>query len=264
MEQNSRRSFLKKTGAGVVAGSCVAKTSSAATSVHWGMIVDLKRCVGCKGCSAACKAENHTPPGVAYNVVLEEEVGTYPDVRRKFQFVPCQHCRKSSCTLVCPTKATYHHESGVVVVDYDRCIGCRYCVAACPYGARSFDYGHEYHSETPELGPSHVGQNFSDNCTPFEKQSSPEYGENRVRKAKKSPIGNVRKCTFCMHRIKKGLPPACAATCMGRAIHFGDLNDPDGRCLAHGEKLRMLLATRGHSRLKEELGNEPSVYYLTG
>ena len=79
----------------------------------------------------------------------------------------------------------------------------------------------------------------------------------------RSPEGKGRKCTFCIHRVKKGLGPACAATCIGRAIHFGDMNNPDERCWVHGEKLRALLATRASMRLKEELGNEPSVYYLT-
>ncbi len=247
MKQKSRRNFLKRAGAAVAIGGTVSKNSFGAPSVHWGMIIDMQRCVGCTGCMAACKAENHTPPGITYNVVLDEEVGKYPDVRRKFTNIPCMHCRKSACTRVCPTKATYRRDDGIVVVDYKKCIGCKYCIGACPYGARSFDYGHNYHEDE----------------TPFEKQPSPEYGENRKRVSKESPIGNVRKCTFCLHRVKKGLAPACAATCMGRAIHFGDLNDPEGRCLAHGEKLQTLLVTRGHKRLKEELGNEPSVYYLT-
>ncbi len=263
MKQNDRRNFLKKTGAVVGIGGSIAKKSSAAPSVHWGMIVDLKRCVGCKGCTAACKAENHTPPGVTYNVVLDEEVGTYPYVRRKFTFIPCQHCRRSSCVLVCPVKATYHRDDGIVVVDYDRCIGCRYCIGACPYGARSFDYGHNYSDSAPISSDIHIGHGFDNNERPYDAQPSPEYGENRKRLHKKSPIGNVRKCTFCLHRVKRGLAPACASTCMGRAIHFGNLNDPEARCMVHGEKLQTLLVSRGYKRLKEELGNKPSVYYLT-
>jgi molybdopterin-containing oxidoreductase family iron-sulfur binding subunit len=210
------------------------------------MIIDLQKCVGCGACATACKAENHTPPGVVYSVVMEEEIGTYPYVRRQFMPRPCMQCQSSSCTRVCPTLATYHRDDGIVAVDYDKCIGCRYCVAACPYGARSFDYGHSYHASP----------------TAYEKQHSPEYGENRARVPGRSPIGNVRKCTFCLHRVQKGLSPACAETCMGRAIHFGDLNDPEGRCRVHGERLRELLATRPYMRLKEELGNDPSVYYL--
>ena len=156
-------------------------------------------------------------------------------------------CANSSCSQVCPTGATYHREDGIVAIDYDKCIGCRYCIEACPYGARSFDYG----------------ENYSADPTPYDKQPSPEYGEHRKRAPGRSPEGTVRKCTFCLHRITKGLAPSCASTCIGHAIHFGNLNDPEGSCLAHGEKLRDLLAHRPHKRLKEELGNEPSVYYLT-
>ena len=215
--------------------------------VRWGMVIDLRRCVGCKACTVACKAENHTPPGVAYNVVMEEEVGEYPHVTRRFLPRPCMQCSNSSCTQVCPTSATYHRPDGIVVVDYDKCIGCRYCIAACPYGARSFDYGH----------------NYAEDLTPHERQPSPEYGQHRRREKGQSPEGNVRKCTFCLHRLVNGLNPSCAETCIGHAIHFGDLNDPEGKCRIHGEKLQELLATRGHMRLKEELGNDPAVYYLT-
>ena len=250
MAHVSRRDFLRGVGAVVVstAGGCSTPgRPSSETAIRWGMVIDRKKCVGCHACAMACKAENHTPPGVTYNPVMEEEVGTYPDVRRRFTPKPCMQCTDSSCVKVCPTKATYYRKDGIVVIDYDKCIGCRYCIQACPYGSRAFDYGHNYHPEQ----------------TPFEAQPSPEYGEKRRRRPMKSPIGNVRKCTFCVHRIVKGLAPACAETCIGQAIHFGDLNDPEARCWVHGEKLRELLATRHHMRLKEELGNEPAVYYLT-
>lgn len=245
----SRRQFLRDAavtvGAGVI-GKGMIKPAHAETGVRWGMIVDLRKCVGCKSCTVACKVENHTPPGVAYCIVMEEEVGTYPSVRRKFTYRPCMQCSNSSCTKVCPVGATYTRDDGIVVIDYDQCIGCRYCIAACPYGARSFDYGHEYHKD----------------ANVYETQPSPEYGENRVREHEQSPIGNVRKCTWCLHRVKKGLGPACAETCIGRAIHFGNVADPDGRCLLHGEHLNELMVTRNHIQLKEESGNNPSVYYL--
>ena len=238
----TRRDFLKRAGLTAAAGAMAGPQAAEAASkfdVQWAMVIDLKKCVGCRACTVACKAENHTPPGVAYNVVMEEEIGTYPNVTRRFIPRPCMHCENSSCTKVCPTQATYHRPDGIVVVDYDKCIGCRFCVSACPYGARSFDFGENYHDEP----------------TPYDKQPSPEYGEYRKRKKGQSPIGNVRKCTFCLHRITKGLKPACVETCIGRAYTFGNLNDPNS-------EVSKLLAQRAHFRLKEELGNRPRVYYL--
>ncbi|KAF0245709.1 MAG: putative molybdopterin oxidoreductase iron-sulfur binding [Planctomycetota bacterium] len=242
-----RRTFLAAGAAAVAAVAGCGHVQPRDPSVRWGMIIDLRRCVGCKACTVACKAENHTPPGVAYNVVMEEETGEYPHVARRFLPRPCMQCAVPSCTQVCPTGATWSRPDGIVAVDYDKCIGCRYCIAACPYGARSFDFGDTY---SPDLNP-------------HERRPSPEYGEHRSREKGSSPIGNVRKCTFCLHRLAVGLSPSCAETCIGHAIHFGNFADPDGRCTVHGESLRELLATRGHMRLKEELGNEPSVYYLT-
>ncbi|HEX9745360.1 MAG TPA: 4Fe-4S dicluster domain-containing protein [bacterium] len=248
----NRRDFLKCSAAGAIA-TAVASMNAQAESlikegVQFGMIIDIRRCMGDSACVVACKAENKTPPGVDYNVLWAEEYGEYPDIRRDFIFRPCLHCEIPSCVYPCPTQATFKRDvDGVVVVDYDICIGCRYCIAGCPYGARSFDYGHWYNEPPAD----------------WEKQPSPEYGENRVRKGLNSPIGNVRKCSFCLHRVYKGLNPACAESCAPGAIHFGNINDPEATCRLHGENLHELLRTRNHFRLKEELGNKPSVYYLT-
>jgi molybdopterin-containing oxidoreductase family iron-sulfur binding subunit len=255
----SRRDFLQQ--AAVVAGSAtlaaaaggcvpqflIKKPVSATVGTQWGMIVDLKKCVGCRSCTVACKAENHTPPGIFYNVVLEEETGEYPNVQRRFIFRPCMHCKNPSCVPACPINATSRRDDGIVVVDYDKCTGIGACVGACPYEARYLDDGSSY-LESP---------------SPYDGQPSPEYGENRTRENDQSPIGKVRKCTFCLHRLTKGLSPACAQTCIGHAIHFGNLNDPEGQCVVHDEKLQDLLKTRRHMRLQEETGNDPSVYYLT-
>lgn len=257
----SRRNFLKTLGgiaggaaAATVLSGCAEKTreSGGNPARQWGIVIDLKRCIACEACAVACKLENKTPPGVAYGVFLQEEHGTFPHVQRKAFFRPCMQCSEPSCVTVCPTKASHHRDDGIVAVDYEECIGCRYCIVACPYGARSFDFGHNY-----------VGN--PDN--PYNRIPSSEYGAKYgVRGKKKSPIGNVRKCTFCLHlQDEKGEyrePPACARTCMGKAIHFGDLKDPEAECHVHGEKMQELLARHGHYRLKEELGNEPKVYYL--
>lgn len=263
---DSRREAIKTltlVAAGAAAGSLLSgcagaadKSKPEAKRVRYGMVIDLKKCVGCQACVVACKAENHTPPGVMYNTVMEGEEGSYPHVSRWFMPRPCMQCARSSCSIVCPTKATYVRDDGVVVIDYERCIGCRYCMAACPYGSRTFDFGHYYN------GPDHVkaqaGTMQATTPTAYDRTPSPEYGQHRVRQGFQSPIQNVRKCMFCLHRVKRGLLPACVATCIGRAMYFGDLNDPESevyRLLHRGD--------RHHMRLKEELGNEPSVYYLT-
>lgn len=254
---SNRREFIKQittvgmatmTGVLLSSGCTPKKLEGGKKNVKWGMIIDLKKCVGCKACTVACKVENHTPPGVAYNVVLEQEYGVYPHNKKVFTPRPCMQCEYPSCTTVCPVTATYQREDGITVVDYDVCIGCKYCIAACPYGARSFDFGHNYGEE---------------GVYPWEGQPSPEYGQHRKREPHTSPEGNVRKCTFCMHRIYNGVGPACATTCMGHAIYFGNLADPDAVCMVHGVNLQNLLATRSYMRLKEELGNAPRVYYLT-
>jgi Fe-S-cluster-containing dehydrogenase component len=252
----SRREFLRNVTligvttmmTGLLSACTTARPAGLKSNVKWGMIIDLKKCVGCKACTIACKVENHTPPGVAYNVVIEEEMGVYPYNKKVFTPRPCMQCENSACTTVCPVKASYHRDDGIVVVDYDKCIGCKYCIAACPYGARSFDFGYNY------------GEN---NEYAWENTAGPEYGQYRTRDKHASPIGNVRKCTFCVHRVSNGIAPACATTCMGRAIYFGNLADPEAKCMAQGVKLQKLLATRSYMRLKEELGNEPRVYYLT-
>ena len=210
---------------------------------RWGMVIDLTKCVACDACTVSCKAENKTPPGVNYTVVIKEEVGTYPNVRETFLPRPCMHCDNPPCVDVCPVSATWQNEEGVVVVDYDACIGCRYCMTACPYGARNFDFGEWYTEDTPKLAPYETAPTF-------------EYGERRVRSDHESPVGNVRKCHFCLHRVREGLLPACINDCIGRARYFGDLTDPDSL-------VSELLRERYSFRLKEELGTQPKVFYLS-
>ncbi len=211
---------------------------------HWVMVIDVGKCIGCDACTVACKAENKTPPGVVYNIVLKEEIGTYPNVTRRFVPRPCMQCEKPPCVKVCPATATYKRPDGVVVVDYEHCVGCRYCLSACPYGARYFDKGDFYTRGTPEIQPYETAPNFE-----YEREWEREPG------SEESPVGNARKCTFCLHRVEKGMLPACIVTCLGRARYFGDLDD--------GESLVSKLVSEGNvMRLKEDLGTEPSVYYL--
>lgn len=220
---------------------------------RWVMVIDLRKCVGCHACTIACVSENKLPPGVVYRPVIEEEFGTYPNVGRRFIPRPCMQCDKPPCVPVCPVNATYRNEDGVVVVDYDQCIGCRACLTACPYGARTTDFGLTYGADNPVLEGTIAGR---DTAGRYEQISNFEYGEPRAREHGKSPIGNARKCHFCLHRLKVGQLPACVTSCIGRATLFGDANDPDS--LVAG-----LIAQPNATRLKEELGTQPRVFYLS-
>ncbi len=214
----------------------------------WGMVIDVRRCIGCHACTVACKAENKTPPNVAYNVVIEEELGTYPNVSRRFLPRPCMQCAKPPCVSVCPVNATYRRPDGVVVIDYEECIGCRYCLNACPYGARYFDSGDFYTEGTPRSAPH-------EEAVTHEVADQPGDSWRRIAERESSPVGNARKCHYCLHRVENGALPACVVTCLGRARFFGDLDDPESL-------VARLVAKDGITRLKEELGTEPHTYYL--
>jgi len=221
---------------------------------RWVMVIDLRKCVGCSACTISCIAENKLPPGVVYRPVLEEELGTYPNVTRRFLPRPCMQCDEPPCVPVCPVNATYKDENGVVVIDYNQCIGCRYCITACPYAARTFDFGATYSESTAQAEGLIVGQALSDD---YERAANFEYGKPwpRIRR-EASPIGNVRKCHFCLHRLAEGMLPACTTTCIGRATYFGDANDPESL-------VAELVGRPNVMRLKEDLGTQPRVYYLT-
>lgn len=221
---------------------------------RWVMVIDLRKCVGCHACTIACVAENNLPPGVVYRPVLEEEWGTYPNVGRRFVPRPCMQCDNPPCVPVCPVGATYTNEEGIVEMNYERCIGCRYCITACPYSARTSDFGFTYTEGLPVADGLIIGQAVADN---YERVSNFEYGRgyDRPEGKRSSPIGNARKCHFCQHRIKEGVLPACVTTCIGRATYFGDAYDPNAL-------VTQLIASPNVMRLKEELGTEPRVYYL--
>ena len=208
----------------------------------WVMAIDLRKCIGCSACTIGCKAENQLPPGVVYRPVIDLEIGEYPNVSRQFIPRPCMQCDDPPCVPVCPVGATYKRPDGVVEIDYNRCIGCRYCIPACPYAARTFDFGEYYTDDTPARQA-------------YEESTSPEYGKAWKRGEGSSPVGNVRKCQFCLHRLEVGMLPACVTTCIGGATFFGDRKDPDSL-------INELIHRPNVIRLKEELGTDPKVYYL--
>ncbi len=180
------------------------------------MVIDLAKCIGCHACTISCVAENKLPPGVVYRVVLEEEVGQYPAVRRRFTPRPCVHCQNPPCTKVCPVTATWKTEQGAVIVDHNRCIGCRYCLVACPYAARTSDFGEWYTADTPEEPGTLFGRQAARDG--YELRPAAEYGQQWPNRAKgSSPMGNARKCHFCLHRLRVGMLPACVTSCVGRA-----------------------------------------------
>lgn len=211
----------------------------------WVMVIDLHKCIGCGACTASCAAENNLPPGVVYRPVPKEEVGEYPHVRKRFLPRPCMHCDEPPCVPPCPVGATFKRPDGIVSIDYDQCIGCRYCITACPYGARYFDFGEYHGTGTPEV-------------MDYETRPVAEYGQARRRTLEhpqRSPSGNARKCHYCLHRIESGMLPACVTTCLGGATFFGDYHDQES--LVH-----QLVGSSRMMRLLEELGTHPKTYYL--
>lgn len=209
---------------------------------RWGMVIDLKKCTGCQTCTLACKVYHGLGPGVTRCRVIEQEVGGFPAVERMLISLRCMHCNEPECMKACPTGATKRRSDGIITVDQDECMGCRYCALVCPYQARTF------------LGVEKRYFSGDDNIW-----ESLRYGEHQV--------GTVEKCDFCHKRIDEGIAkglapgkdpaatPLCVVACIGKALYFGDLNDP-------GSSVSGLIRERKGFTLKQELNTEPSVYYL--
>jgi molybdopterin-containing oxidoreductase family iron-sulfur binding subunit len=219
---------------------------------RWAMVIDTRKCVGCSACTIGCVLENKLPPGVVYRPVIDIEVGTYPNVTRKFLPRPCMQCDNPPCVPVCPVRATWKREDGIVAIDYNTCIGCRYCITACPYQARTFDFGENWTDGAARGADDDLALQTG---RAYQTRPSFEYGREWNRIAGGSPVGNVRKCQFCLHRIEAGMLPMCVTTCIGRATFFGDSNDPESL-------VSELASSPDVTRLKEDMGTEPKVYYL--
>ncbi len=200
--------------------------------MRYAMIIDLSKCIGCNACTIACKTNNGTPADIFWSRVIVEEKGIYPNGVMTFTPILCMHCKNAPCVSICPTSASQKLENGIVWIDKEKCIGCRSCMAACPYEARSINKG-KPKGYYPEKGN-----------TPQEEKQFSGYKS-----------GIVTKCDFCMDRVKDGKDPACVQTCVSKARHFGDLEDQEG-------PLNQLIYRRCGSALLSEFGTEPSVIYL--
>jgi tetrathionate reductase subunit B len=244
-----RREFLKTSGILSAGGACAyglpllsALASSAARTENekkapsarkWGMVIDLTKCrPDCTACMDACRKENNVAffGNERWDIHLIHKV----NIRRKYpvpsaeKSVPvlCNQCDNPPCALACPVKATYQRPDGVVVCDQHRCIGCRYCLIACPYNERYFYFKED------------------------------EDWPNKDRP--KSTHGVTQSCMFCVHRLDRGQAPACVETCReigAGALVVGDLNDPES-------EISKLIATHDVKALREDLGTKPKVYYI--
>jgi len=254
-----RKTFLRVAGcsvAGALAGGKLVQVVSAAqdaapssapgalTASRWGMVIDTRKCLkdeGCVACIEACHQAHNVPSipdprrevkwiwkeKVAHALPSQESEYPNPELAEREVLVFCNHCDEPPCVRVCPTQATWKRDSdGIVMMDWHRCIGCRYCVAACPYGSRSFNWS----DPRPDIA-----------------RITADYPTRSK--------GVVEKCTFCNERLAQGQLPHCVESCPEGALVFGDLADPNS-------EVRRLLAENLIFRRKPELGTKPEVFYI--
>jgi len=206
--------------------------------MRYGMYIDLDTCVACQACTIACKLENNCSEGSQWNkVIAMGPYGEYPEVKINFVPVPCQHCDDAPCVKVCPVVATYKRADGIVMQDAAKCIGCKYCMAACPYGVRTFNKTKPYIQSSKDIPAwDHM----------------PEFINPEVQVR---PRHVVEKCTFCVHLIDKGVKtPACVAACPSQSCVFGDLDDPKSEIVKR-------IKLKGTTQLKIEQKTKPKLYY---
>ncbi len=214
------------------------------------MVIDVGACIGCRTCQWACKKENNIPDTISPPWLevfeLKDDVGltghasaqdlkegtttSYTESPREGRWylpVQCYHCDNPPCVKVCPVGATYKDKDGLVLMNYERCIGCRLCVAACPYSARRFNW---FEPEVP-----------ADEVNPL---------------VPLRPMSVVEKCTFCVHRVRRGKLPRCVEVCPVQARHFGNPNDPES-------EVARILRSNQSTRLLQEMNTEPQIWYIT-
>ena len=217
-------------------------------------VIDMERCMGCRACVAACYTENYFTPDAPWNVMNEYEVGTYPNTRTVFATMNCMHCEEAPCQKVCDSikvHAITKNEYGVVLIDYEKCIGCQYCAAVCPYGVP------QYNNSIEQLYPGQAK-------TPYEAIDNKDRHPTHRKKAK-----TVEKCTFCWHKIEEAVKagkvdrvgkdpkytPSCDLVCPVSARFFGDIDDPNS-------VVSERIGTKKATQLKKEFGTRPQVYYV--
>jgi Fe-S-cluster-containing dehydrogenase component len=204
---------------------------------RWLMVVDLAACDGCGKCAAACTKNHFIPADREYLRVFKMQDST--ETAPYFFPRPCFHCDDPPCARVCPVGATFKRDDGIVLIDNERCIGCRFCMAACPYSVRVFNWAR------PSDPPAALARGYS-----------PEWGYPRR-------VGTAEKCDFCADMAREGKLPHCVGTCPMGALWFGDENE-DAVTNSQGDtrQLSTLLRDRAGFRYMEELGTKPRVYYL--
>lgn len=201
---------------------------------RWGMVFDLKRCIGCNACVVACKTENMLPEDVFFTRTFVAESGQFPNVKRTYIPTLCNHCEDAPCQKVCPSGATYTRGDGIVMVDQNKCIGCSACAVACPYDNRS-------QLTREKLDRSYFG---AGDLKAFEADRQERW-----------VAGTVTKCDFCSSRVDKALKPACVVACPTEARIFGDLDD------AASAPSKLIRQRNGRPPLPEK-NTRPKVFYV--
>jgi len=260
LKTDKRRDFLKKAGLGLLTAIGLPKIVFASKKTvlkkRLAMVIDLQKCTGCGACTIVCKNENNVDDGILWANKMSQTVGKFPNVR--YDYIPtlCNHCEKAPCVKVCPTQAMHKDNNGITMHDTKKCVGCRYCMVACPYKVISFNAGTPHkrwrNDKTPIPGASSAKElngKVGGNVIPY---YNPERAETY---AGIRPINAVEKCLFCDHLVKKGEDPRCVQRCPSKARIFGDLNDPNS-------KVVKLLGKYTPIKLKEHMGTMPKVFYI--